>query len=320
MIDDGRHPVIAAGHVVQGQVAARRYALLVGALAGDRPHVAGLAAEITRRRRVLVVGAIRWAALRGRFIHRLQRAADREIFVHIPVSVVLQFRGRDLARFVLAEGALDDAVGVGRVVEGRLAVNRSARHAVGDNGVVDGRQGLAVVVGEVADHRVGDVVAGAAEIRVTVEVRLHELVASLGVVVRTELVTTTPQRRHARAMVAFGNGRTSVIGHEGLELVARVFLVVRIGQLVAVVAFHAVGIAGRQAGTVGWRGASGQPAAGGVAADAQIARTVEILLGDRQGGPEDRIAPGVRHHAAAPVVGGLHGAVVTAVAVVALVR
>src|SRR3990172_6102255 len=62
------------------------------------------------------------------------------------------------------------------------------------------------------------------------------------------------------------------------------------------------------------------PPAGAVAPDAEVPGPVEILLGNGKGGPEDRVAPRVRHHAAAPVEGRFHGLVVAAVAVVALVR
>ena len=90
-------------------------------------------------------------------------------------------------------------------------------------------------------------------------------------------------------------------------------------ELVAIVALDALGVLGAaQAAAVGRRRPSRKPATRGMAAQAQVARAVEVLLGDRQRRPEDRVAPGVGHHAALPVVHRLDGGVIAAVAVVAL--
>ena len=89
------------------------------------------------------------------------------------------------------------------------------------------------------------------------------------------------------------------------------------------IAIDAVVIGGRQTGTVGGRGAPAVPAAGAMAADAQIARTVEILFGDAERRPEHRVTPGVAHGGAAPASGRLvfrREVVVAGVAVVAPVR
>ena len=95
--------------------------------------------------------------------------------------------------------------------------------------------------------------------------------------------------------------------------------IIRVGHLVTVVAFDSVGVPGREAGTIRRGRAPRQPAPGAVTTNAQVARTVEILLGNGERRPENRVAARVGHHAATPVVGGLHGRVITAMAVVALV-
>ncbi len=99
-----------------------------------------------------------------------------------------------------------------------------------------------MISGEIAHDRVRDVVAGAAEIDVAVEFRLHELMAGIGIDVRTQLVAATPHRRHAGAVPAV----KCVVGDERRVHYALVFVIIRIGQLVAIIAFDAVGVAGCQ--------------------------------------------------------------------------
>ena len=299
-------PVVAAGHVVQRQVPAQRNAVLVRAVTADCPHVAGLAGEIA-------VGAVLVVSAGG-----IESGLDRaglEIRGKLPVRG--NQRLRQLPGLELAVGALDHAVLVREVVERRLAVHRRARHAARDHRIAARRP--AVVVREVADRRVRHVVAGAAEIHVAVEPRLHELVARTRVAVRTELRRARPKRQHSRAVVP-GGRRATVVRDEGFSLRTEVLAIVRVRALVAGLAFDAVRIAGHQSRAVGRRRAPRHPACGAVAADAQVACAVEVLLRDRERRPEDRVTARVRHHAAAPVERRLDCAVVAAVAVVALVR
>ena len=89
------------------------------------------------------------------------------------------------------------------------------------------------------------------------------------------------------------------------------------------IAVDAVVIGGRETGTVGGRGAPAVPAAGTVAADAQVARAVEILFGDAERRPEHRVTTGITHRGAAPAGGRFvfrFQVVVAGMAVVALVR
>ena len=305
-----RHPVVAASHVVQRQVGAYRHAALVGALAGDRPHVAGLAAVIARGIRVLVVGTDR-AVLCGRVVDRLERAS-LQVLRQARIGRYLCLR--DQAGFVLAEGTLDNAIFIGWVIESRLAVDRSSQRLVGS----DRSLRYPVIVGKVANRRVRDVVAGAAEIDASVVLRLHELMARLGVVVGTQLVAAAPHRTHAGAIVALHRIST-VISDEWFVHDADVLGIVRVRKLVAVVALDSVAVACCEARAVGRRRASGEPAAGAMTAYAQIARAIEILFGDSERCPKNRVATGLRHHTAAPVVRRFDGRVVAAVAVVALV-
>ena len=186
-----RHPVVAAGHVVQRQIVPDWHTAFIGARPGDRAKVAGLAAVVTRRRRIFVV-AVGGAALRRRVVHCFERAA---LQVSRQRRIVRHQRLRDQTGFVFAEGALDDAVRIGRVVESGLAIDGRAGHASGRYRV--GRRLRAVIVGEVADRGIGDVVTGAAKITVAVKLRLHELVARVGIVVGAELVAAAPERAHA---------------------------------------------------------------------------------------------------------------------------
>ncbi len=74
VLDGFRHPVVAAGHVMQRQVDPDGHAALVGTRAGHGAQVTGLAAEVARCRRVLIV-AVGGAALRRRVVHGFERAA-----------------------------------------------------------------------------------------------------------------------------------------------------------------------------------------------------------------------------------------------------
>ncbi len=84
---------------------------------------------------------------------------------------------------------------------------------------------------------------------------------------------------------------------------------VGVDQQVAELALHAAVVGGGEPAPVGRRRAAGEPAADAVAADAEIADAAalrrvgirqEVLLGDRQRRPEQRVATGVAHHAAFP--------------------
>jgi len=109
-------PVVAAGLVVLGQVGAQRRAGLVASFAHNRTHVAALAAEVTSGAvGVVAAGARLQRGLVGNF-----ERSPGDPKVGGQAAKVGNRRGGKQAGFVLAEGTLDDAVGIGRIVEGRL--------------------------------------------------------------------------------------------------------------------------------------------------------------------------------------------------------
>ena len=151
----------------------------------------------------------------------------------------------------------------------------------------------------------------------------HELVPRLGIVIRAELVAAAPQGGHAGAQITFdavGIVRIGLIGDERTVHRPNVLRIIRIGHLVAEVTLDTIRVARCKAGPVGRRRPASKPSRRTMTAYAQVTSTVEILFGHREGRPENRIAPGVRHHAATPVVSRLDRRVVTTVTVVALVR
>ncbi len=314
VLHDLWHPVVAAGQVVHRLVGTLPRVVLVAAECRRRRHVARLATEVTRRV-VLVVAAGAGAKRRG------ARGLDR---------AVLQIRGqrqilgdqclRQKARLVLAERALDDAVLVRRVVERGLVldvarVRRRVELAV--EGARIQRLLRAVVRREVADHGVGHVVAGTAEVHRAMVQRLFPLMPRYGVAIGAELRAPIEQRQLAAAVMTFRRA-AAVVGDERREQHAEMFGIIGVGHLVADVATDAVGGVGvRQRRPVGRCRTAGLPADRRVAADAQVAGAVEVLLGDGERRPEDRIAPGVGHHAAAPVLLDRDDRVVVLVAVFA---
>ena len=248
VLDDVGHPVVAAGQVVQRLVRADLEAGLVCAGTGDSPHVAGLAAEVARG----AVGVVALGAVEGGLdgsgleVGR-QRAVARDGGL------------RERAGGVFAERPLDDAVLVRQVVERRLHVHGGSERAARDHRVT-GRL-RAVRRREIANGRVGHVVARPAEVDVAVEGGLAELVACVGVGVWPELRGAAGERQHSRPVVARRLGG-AVVGDVGLVHHAREALLVGIGHLVAGVAVDAVGVAGSEGTAVGGRRPSRVPATG----------------------------------------------------------
>src|SRR5262249_16911655 len=70
-----------------------------------------------------------------------------------------------------------------------------------------------------------------------------------------------------------------------------------------------------QGGAVGRSAASVQPARRGMAAEAHLARLLDVLIGDGQAGVENGVARGLSHHASRPAAIRFHGQVVVAVTV-----
>lgn len=123
-------------------------------------------------------------------------------------------------------------------------------------------------------------------------------------------------REHVLAAAVVRLGRIAANGDEGADLHPEVLGPIRVGEAVAEVALDAVHVVrGIERRAIGGRGASLQPARRRVAADAEIPGPLEVLLGDGERGPEDRVAARVRHHAPVPVEERLHGQVVVTVAV-----
>lgn len=283
-------PGVAAHQAVQRRVLARVLERAAARL--HRRHVAGLAGEEARRA-VGVVGG-------GIHAHRrvvgvfdgalLQIGRQRRERVHP--------RGLERARLGFAERALDDAILEREVVEPRLLRHRPTQLAA----EAARREWLlrAVVVREVAGHRVRHVVARAAHLA-----RAHELRLQRGVVVGVAIrpVPLGPRPQHRRAAAGVGAlGRAAVVREERRRLRADVLGVIGVHERVAHGALDAIGVARCQGRPVGRRRASLEPAARRMAAQTEVARAGEVLLRNRHRRPEHRVARGVRHRAAAPYV------------------
>jgi hypothetical protein len=305
-------PVVPAGHVVQRQIRAQRRRALRRAFARDRRHVARLAGE--RPRRAVDVVARRSRGQRG-VVGAFDRAGAQ---IRGQARIIEHAHRRQGRGAMLTERALDDAVLVREVVEGRLLLHRRPwNSAVGSR-----RERLlrAVVVREIARHRVRHVVAGSAEIRAAMEARAEEGVRRVDAArVGPDALVARPDDVHAAAEV--GRGRILLVVREERRcLHAEVLRAIRVGHAVAHVARDAVEVRSGERGAVGGRRTAGEPAERRVAAQAQIARAGEVLIGDRGGGPVQRVARRVRHRAAEPLAPRLHGRRVAPVAVVAEVR
>ena len=297
-------PVVAPSEVVLGQVVAERSAEQAAAEALRGRHVAGLAGEVA-------LGAVGVVAGRSRELRELVRARDRALAqVDRQRGELRHLQRLERARHVLAERALDHAVLVRVVEHAGLGEQRAAERAV----VLARRERRerAVAGREVAGDRVRHVVACAAQLRLAVVLRLGPRVEGGRVVVGTESLEPAPQRSLTRTMP--GDGRVAaVVGLEGRVLLPLELAVVGVGQLVAHLARDAVEVVTDERGTVRGRRAAVVPAERGVTAQAQVARTTEVLLRDRDRRPEHRIAARVGHHAARPRLVGAALGVVLAV-------
>lgn len=90
--------------------------------------------------------------------------------------------------------------------------------------------------------------------------------------------------------------------------------VVWVDHAVAEVAGNALEVDALELGAVGGRGVAGEPASRGVAAEAGVAPALGVLVGDRDGCPEERVAGGLAHHAGVPWAEGLGDLIEIAVA------
>ena len=173
---------------------------------------------------------------------------------------------------------------------------------------------------QVAGHGVRDVVARSTELAAAVEEGLRRVVvvrARVRVGAHADVVAD--QDHHPAAVVALG-GRALVVRKVGRVLNARMLTAVGVHEAVALVARDAACVVVAHVGAVGRGRATPQPAVGDVAAQAEVARSVEVLLADRHRRPEQGIGRCLRHQAAAPVVRRLDFERVATVAVVALLR
>ena len=264
-LDRVRHPVVAARQVVARQVSARR-APEAAALPDGGRHVAGLAREESRRP-VLVV-----AALPG-LLRLLERVGDRPLLQLGRQRRHLRDGQRvEHARLELAERALHHAVLVGEVVERGLALHRRARRPA--ERARRQRDLGAVARSQVAGEGVGDVVAGAAQLRRAVVLRLRVRMGragrgvgpQLGGSVGRTVGRTVPEHVLAGAVVA-DRVRSAAARDERLVLHAQELGRVRVREPVTLVAFDAVDVAHRvERGAVGRHRTARQPAGGDVAA------------------------------------------------------
>ena len=266
--------------------------------------MAGLATEITRRA-VLVV-----AALPGQ--HRLLIGGlDRALLQVLGQGFV--FRHPRLGQQtgdVFAVGPFHNSELIRKIIERGLGLKRRTRDAAEATG---GKRDLrAVVMRQVADRGIRDIVTGTAKIHGTVIVGLQRGVLGHRVAERPQFIEPRPHDILSRAVVT-DRGVALVVGDERRVLHPEVFGLVRIGQPVAEIAFDSVMIPVGERGAVGGHRTTREPAGGRMAADTQVTRAVDILLGDGQRGPEKRIATGQGHHAPLPVVTRLDGRIVTAV-------
>ncbi len=156
-LDHLGHEGVGAGQVVQRQVLAHRDAAAqVAALAGDRRHVATLAAVGARR----AVGVVAVLAGEDRGVVGLAEGATAQLLGQVVERGHRE--GVQSAGDVLAAGAFDGAVLVREVVEGRLVLDRGAGHAT-ERSRSEGHLG-AVVRRKVAHQRVRHVVTGGGEL------------------------------------------------------------------------------------------------------------------------------------------------------------
>ena len=149
--------------------------------------------------------------------------------------------------------------------------------------------------------------AGPAEVHIPVEPGLvHRMVGIQDTrVIGAEPLRLVRQNGHTAAEISdhvawIATRIAEVIGQERRKLNTRMFRAIRIGHLVAELALDTVRVEPPQCGAVGRRGPPIVPPAWRVAAQAEVAGAVEVLLGDGHGRPEDRVAGGVCHHVPGP--------------------
>ena len=176
VLDRLGHPVVTTSHIVQGQITTPGR-VLVAALAEDRTQVAGLAA-VEAGITILVVGAL-GPVLGGRIVNRLKGST---LQVGRQVGIIIDQGLRNQAGLVFAESSFHHAVFIGRIVKCSLVhiVLRSfVNRTIGDHGFGSEKLFLGTkIMRQVADCRVGNIVAGSAEVNGTDKVIFHELVTS----------------------------------------------------------------------------------------------------------------------------------------------
>ena len=204
--------------------------------------------------------------------------------------------------------------------------------------------GLGTIAGcQVPNSRVGHIVTGTAEIHITVEFGLHELMTCIRVTVWAEFVGTGPHGCHATAVIAFGCRLAGCSGAAGVYRIIRAVCrercvhdpcmlgIIGVGHGVAGIAIDTIGVTGCKAGSISRGRASTVPAAGAVATNAQVTCAIKVLFSNSHGCPEDRVAACIAHGGTAPARGRFvlrftftgccrTCIVVTGMAIVALVR
>ncbi|OPZ96828.1 MAG: hypothetical protein BWY71_01814 [Planctomycetes bacterium ADurb.Bin412] len=157
--------------------------------------------------------------------------------------------------------------------------------------------------------RVADVMAGPAQSRFPMEWRNQDRVAAGGVHKRASPRTGGVHHRHAVGIYLARKTQ----GRQNIDIFDRILFAIKgVHQPVAEIAGNPAHIRAEHLAAVGGNRTALEPAAGQVAAQADVAGVGGVLIGDGHIGFEQQIARGLGHHAAFPVVKWFHAGVVIA--------